>query len=229
MTQRNSGRSFFATLPGMFTGLASLIGAISALYVALYQGPRSAESQPPGDIVAIDASAGKVQDTRTDTPKTLEGSAQRAQPARETKQDPRRLVASQSADDPRWVVDATDVKQAPAAAHGIAGAWRFSEAWDHETSICDVGGVYQFEQIGSEFGGQYSQASECAGSTIGIVTDGEISGYDVSFVVPADNVTCVYEGALSGRPANRMEGTAVCGDGENFVMGHWSAYRDIGR
>lgn len=229
MTQRNSGRSFFSTLPGMFTGLASLIGAISALYVALYQNPRSEGSQPPSDIIAIDASPEKVQDARTDTPETLEGSAQKAQPARETKQEPRRLVASQSADDPRWVVDVTDVKRAPAAADGIAGAWRFSEEWDYETSICGVGGVYEFEQIGSEFGGQYSQESECAGNTIGIVTEGAISGYDVRFVVPTDEVICVYEGTLSGRPTNRMEGTAVCGDGENFVMGHWSAYRDIGR
>ena len=61
------------------------------------------------------------------------------------------------------------------------------------------------------------------------MTNGEISGYDVSFVVPADDVICVYEGTVSGWPANRIDGTAVCGDGENFVVGQWSATRDQGR
>ena len=229
MTQRNGGRSFFATLPGMFTGLASLIGAVSALFVALHQKSpaRSDESQPSSHIVAANASSGQPQGTRNQKPATQEGSTQRAQPASDTRRDPRRSVASQPAVEPRRFVDANDVKRASSAPDGIQGVWRFSEEWDHETSLCDVGGVYEFEQMGSEFGGQYSQASECAGNTFGIVTNGEISGYDVSFVVPADDVICVYEGTVSGWPANRIDGTAVCGDGENFVMGQWSAFRDI--
>lgn len=231
MTQRNSGRSFFATLPGIFTGLASLIGAVSALYVALHQKPRlqADATELPNEIVAADSASDKVQGMPNTQRETAEGSTQRAQPARETKRDPRRLAASQAAVDPRRVVDATDVKRASAVPDGIQGAWHFTEEWDHETSLCDVGGVYEFEQKGSEFGGQYSQASDCAGSTFGIVTDGEILGYDVAFVVPADDVICVYEGTVSGWPANRIDGTAVCGDGVNYVTGQWSARRDAGR
>ena len=232
MTQRNSGRSFFATLPGMFTGLASLIGAVSALYVALdrNRGSQAEATRLSSEIIETNDTSDQMQGVGIKQPEALEGSNQRAQPARDTKRDPRKLAASEPDVDPRRrVVDATDVKRASPVPDGIQGAWRFTEEWDHETSLCDVGGVYEFEQKGSEFGGQYSQESDCAGNAFGFVTDGEILGYDVSFVVLADEVICVYEGTVSGWPAHRIDGTAVCGDGVNYVTGQWSAWRDMGR
>ena len=223
MTHSNSGRSFFATLPGIFTGLASLIGAVSALYVALHQNPAnqpneahelvdtpSQPARPAALNVVVPGPPNTIRDNGEDDDPKSSGTGV----TKEVSSEPERIPAA---------------RPSSPSARTVGGSWQFAEAWDHDTGTCEVGGVYQLEQQGDGFAGTYSQESDCGGSTRGVVSDGAIVGNDVSFVVPSGNVICVYEGVVAGWPAHRMEGSAICGDGLNYVTGEWYAYRETGR